>query len=70
MRWEAHDDLSVVPQELEDAARSVRDGRDGPLLESLKGLDGAGLRLPARSEDHPDREFLDRRFRRFLETAD
>ncbi|MCY4136330.1 MAG: HNH endonuclease [bacterium] len=51
-------------------ARSVRDGRDGPLLESLKGLDGAGLRLPARSEDHPDREFLDWRFQRFLETAD
>ena len=51
-------------------ARTVRDGRDGPLLESLKGLDGAPLRLPARSEDHPDREFLDWRFQRFLETAD
>ena len=51
-------------------AKTVRDGRDGPLLESLKGLDGAALRLPARFEDHPDRKFLDWRFQRFLETAD
>ncbi len=51
-------------------ARAVRDGRDGPLLDSLKGLDGVPLRLPDRSQDHPDREFLDWRFHRFLETAD
>ena len=50
-------------------ARSVRDGRDGPLLESLKGLDGARLRLPLRPEDRPDREFLDWRFERFREAA-
>lgn len=51
-------------------ARSVRDGRDGPLLDSLKGLDGMRLRQPDRREDRPDGEFLDWRFRRFLETAD
>ncbi len=51
-------------------ARSVRDGRDGPLLQSLKGLDGVCLRLPLRPEDRPDREFLDWRFRRFVEVSD
>ena len=51
-------------------ARTVRDGRDGPLLQSLKGLHGARLRLPDRPEDRPDREFLDWRFERFRETAD
>ena len=51
-------------------ARSVRDGRDGPLLDSLKGLDGAPLRVPDRAQDHPDRELLELRFQRFLETAD
>ncbi len=51
-------------------ARSVRDGRDGPLLQSLKGLDGARLRLPLRPEDRPEREFLDWRFRRFVEVSD
>jgi putative restriction endonuclease len=50
-------------------ARSVRDGRDGPLLKSLKGLDGTRLRLPRRPEDRPDREFLDWRFERFREVA-
>ncbi len=50
-------------------ARSVRDGRDGPLLDNLKGLDGARLRLPVRPEDRPDREFLDWRFERFREAA-
>ena len=50
-------------------ARSVRDGRDGPLLESLKGLDGARLRLPLWPEDRPDREFLDWRFERFREAT-
>ncbi len=51
-------------------ARSVRAGRDGPLLDSLKALDGTRLRLPGRLEDRPAREYLDWRFRRFLETAD
>ncbi len=51
-------------------ARSVKDGRDGPLLDSLKGLDGTQLGQPDRREDRPDREFLDWRFQRFIETAD
>lgn len=50
-------------------ARTVRDGRDGPLLESLKGLAGARLRLPESRGDHPDRDFLDWRFQHFRESA-
>lgn len=51
-------------------AKSVKDGRDGPLLESLKRLDGAQLRQPERREDRPDRDYLDWRFQRFREAAD
>lgn len=50
-------------------ARSVRDGRDGPLLDSLKELDGARLRCPVRPEDRPDPDFLDWRFERFREAS-
>ena len=50
-------------------ARSVRDGRDGPLLDNLKGLDGTRLRRPVRPEDRPDRDFLDWRFERFREAS-
>ncbi len=36
--------------------------RDGPLLEALKDLNGATLRLPLRKQDYPDRERLEIRF--------
>lgn len=36
--------------------------KDGPILEALKGLNGASLRLPLRKQDHPDRERLAQRF--------
>ena len=39
--------------------------KDGPILEALKGLHGARLRLPAREHDRPDRERLDQRFKVF-----
>ncbi len=51
-------------------ARSVRDVRDGPLLDSLRKLDRKQLHQPDRPEDRPGREFLDWRFRRFREAAD
>jgi putative restriction endonuclease len=38
---------------------------DGPLLEALKGLRGSSLRMPARSQDKPDRERLATRFEEF-----
>lgn len=40
--------------------------KDGPILEALKGLHGAKLRLPARAQDRPDRDRLGQRFRSFL----
>lgn len=42
--------------------------RDGPLLESLKNLDGALLNLPHRAKDAPDRERLALRFKFFRDT--
>ena len=38
---------------------------DGPLLETLKGLSGGSLRMPARPKDWPDRERLAMRFEQF-----
>ena len=38
---------------------------DGPLLESLKQLEGASIHLPKRQMDWPDRERLDMRFAQF-----
>lgn len=43
--------------------------KDGPILEALKGLDGAMLRLPIREHDRPDRERLDQRFALFKAAA-
>lgn len=42
---------------------------DGPMLEGLKGLNGAALHLPGRSKDRPDRDRLAMRFARFKEAA-
>lgn len=43
--------------------------RDGPMLEALKGLNGARLFLPNRAKDHPDRDRLAVRFERFQAAA-
>ena len=49
--------------QLLDAAHIIPDSAD----DGIKGLHGDGLRkLPARRGDRPDRDLLDRRFRRFL----
>lgn len=40
--------------------------KDGPILEALKGLHGAKLRLPARPQDRPDRDRLEHRFQLFM----
>ncbi len=39
--------------------------KDGPLLESLKQLEGASIHLPKRQIDRPDPERLDMRFEQF-----
>lgn len=43
--------------------------RDGPILEALKGLEGAALHLPQRQKDYPDRDRLAARFEAFKEAA-
>lgn len=42
---------------------------DGPMLDALKGLNGATLHLPDRTKDRPDRERLAIRFTRFKAAA-
>lgn len=42
---------------------------DGPLLETLKSLDGSRIRRPARRQDWPDRDRLAERYERFLKAA-
>lgn len=41
------------------------DQNDGPMLETLKQLDGRSIRLPGRVKDQPDRDRLAERFERF-----
>ena len=43
--------------------------RDGPLLESMKQLNGRSIHLPKREQDHPDRERLAQRYELFQEAA-
>lgn len=42
---------------------------DGPMLESLKRLNGELIHLPRRRQDHPDQERLAQRFERFRAVA-
>ncbi len=50
-------------------AERLRAQRDGPVLEALKALHGASLRLPGRSQDRPDRDRLAQRFAAFTSAA-
>jgi putative restriction endonuclease len=43
--------------------------KDGPMLEALKGLNGATIHLPKRDKDQPDRDRLALRFERFKAAA-
>jgi putative restriction endonuclease len=47
-------------------SRRLLDDEDGPMLELLKGFDGATITLPERRAWRPDRERLELRFQRFL----
>ena len=46
-------------------SKHLLDQKDGPTLEALKGLAGKKLRLPKRTQDHPDRNCLAVRYEKF-----
>jgi len=45
------------------------DEDDGPMLELLKGFDGATIHVPGRPNLRPDRERLAERFESFVESG-
>ena len=61
--------LGIDPDLGVHIAPQVTEGRDGPLLESLKALDGTALRTPEDPRAHPNPEYLERRFRQFKNVA-
>lgn len=46
-------------------SKRLLDQKDGPMLEALKGIEGKKLRLPKRTQDHPDRDRLAMRYEKF-----
>ena len=59
--------IGVDPDLRVHVANRVMAERDGPLLESLKGLDRVRLRVPDDPAARPDPEYLAQRFGRFRE---
>ncbi len=57
--------IGIDPDYNIHVARRLLDLNDGPILEALKRLAGATLRLPARTQDRPDRDRLAQRFEQF-----
>ena len=62
--------IGVDPDYRVHVSSQLRNKRDGDLLEGLKSLDGAGLRLPEDRDDWPMRDYLERRFARYRETPE
>ena len=62
--------LGISPDLRVRLSRRLLDDDDGPMLEwGLKAFHDARITLPRRAEDHPSRENLDERFRRFERAA-
>jgi len=58
--------LGVAPDFTVHVRRDVLEEHDGPMLRhGLQELEGARILLPRRVAEHPNREYLDERFRRF-----
>lgn len=57
--------IGVDPDYRLHVSDRLLDKEDGPLLESLKRLEGATIHLPTRHQDHPDPERLALRFESF-----
>lgn len=62
--------LAVRPDYLVQVRQDVLDETDGPMLKhGLQGLHGQKIFVPREASQQPNREFLERRFARFLELA-
>ena len=62
--------LSIRPDYTIEIRRDVMLESDGPMLKhGLQGMQGQRIQLPTRAHLCPDRDFLDRRHRRFVELA-
>jgi putative restriction endonuclease len=58
--------LGVAPDFTVHVRRDVLDEHDGPMLRyGLQELQGSRILLPRREAQHPNREYLEERFRRF-----
>jgi putative restriction endonuclease len=63
-----HDLVGVSPDYGVHVSRRLLDDDDGPMLEVLKGFQGASIHIPRRTSWRPDREHLAERFERFQRT--
>ena len=62
--------ISVRPDYVIEVRRDVLVEEDGPMLRhGLQGMHAQRIQLPGRVDHRPDREFLERRHKRFLELA-
>lgn len=61
--------IGIDPEYRLHVASRLLDQRDGPLLESLKALNGNLLHLPRRERDYPDRHRLAQRYDDFVKAA-
>ena len=57
--------IGIDPDFHVHVSKRVRKNRDGPLLESLKQLHGAEIRLPVDEDAHPNQDYLSQRFHQF-----
>jgi putative restriction endonuclease len=60
-----HDLVGISPDYRVHVARRLLEDDDGPMLDLLKGFDGAPLGIPRQRVWQPDRERLAIRFERF-----
>jgi putative restriction endonuclease len=61
-----HHLVGVGPNYDVSVSRRLMDEEDGPMLELLKGFDGATIYVPGRPDLRPDRERLAERFESFV----
>ena len=61
--------VGVSPDYTVHVSRRLLEDEDGPMLDLLKGFHEVPLQMPKRGVDKPDRDRLEARFARFLESA-